>query len=304
VPIQNTHTNAMAQQDRRERLKLFWEDCRSRIDAELERSLPVAEGDQARLHAAMRHAVLGGGKRLRPTLAVVAYDSLGGGDRVIYTAGAALEMLHCYSLVHDDLPCMDDDDQRRGRPTVHVAFDDATAVLAGDALHALAFELLAQCAPATVVASIATAVGPQGMVGGQVADLEAEGNDATEELVAAIHRRKTGALIVASVRAGGVIAGASGATLDQLERYAHPLGLAFQIVDDILELTQSAEVLGKPIGSDLKHQKVTYPGAVGLENSRAKASSLIVEAKQALGQYQGDPNLLLALADFVIERDR
>jgi len=286
-----------------EQLHLFWDECRRRTEAELERWLPLRDDDLSRLQDAMRHAVLGGGKRLRPTLAAAAFASLDGRGEAIYTVGAALEILHSYSLVHDDLPCMDDDDQRRGRPTVHVAFDDATAVLAGDALHALAFEILARHAPAEVLAAVAAAVGPDGMVGGQVADIEAEGKKPTEEVVTRIHRRKTGALIIASVLTGGMMAGADGETLRQLERYADPLGFAFQIVDDILDLTQSAEMLGKPAGSDLKHDKATYPGAVGLDRAREKAEALAAEARAALDGYPGDPTLLLALADFIVARD-
>lgn len=284
-------------------LQQFLDTCCRRTEAELERLLPVAEGDLARLHGAMRHAVLGGGKRLRPALAAAAFASLGGTGKGIDPVCAALEMLHSYSLAHDDLPCMDDDDQRRGRPTVHVAFDEATAVLAGDALHALAFEILARHTEVAVIAAIARAVGPQGMVGGQVLDLAAEGTMPSEAIVARIHSCKTGALIVASALAGAALAGATEGVLSQLSRYATPLGLAFQIVDDVLELTQSAETLGKPVGSDLKHDKATYPGAIGLEASRRKADALVREAIDALRGYPGDPTLLMAMAEVIISRD-
>ncbi|MBI3872355.1 MAG: polyprenyl synthetase family protein [candidate division Zixibacteria bacterium] len=285
-------------------LQTFWDKSRRRVEAELDRRLSAEGPESARLFAAMRHAVLAGGKRLRPILAIAAFESLNGHDEAIDSVAAALEMLHTYSLVHDDLPCMDDDDQRRGRPTVHVAFDEATAVLAGDALHALAFEILARSAPPEVIVIVAQAVGPTRMVGGQMADLAAEGQVPTEELVRRIHERKTGALIVASVTAGALLAGAGPGVVRLLESYAHPLGLAFQIVDDVLELTRDAGQLGKPVGSDLKHAKVTYPAAVGMDAARRKAGDLVHQAKQALQDYPGDAMTLQALADFIIDRDR
>jgi geranylgeranyl pyrophosphate synthase len=275
----------------------------SEVEAELERALATPPGGSDRLYAAMRHAVLGGGKRLRPILCIATHRSLAGHDPAIYPVSAAIEMLHAYSLIHDDLPCMDDDDQRRGRPTVHVAFDEATAVLAGDALQALAFGILTRHAAPEVVQVIARAVGPLGMAGGQMADLEAEGEIPTEELVLSIHRQKTGELIAASVVTGGLMAGASGADLKALESYGRSLGLAFQIVDDILELTIPAERLGKPVGSDLKHQKVTFPAAVGLEAAHTRAAALIEEAEKALRAFSGDPALLVEMAEFVLARD-
>jgi geranylgeranyl diphosphate synthase type II len=297
VPL--TQTGASA-----DLLRVFWETERRRINAELERWLPSGGGEPARLWAAMHYAVMGGGKRLRPILTVAAFQSLHGEGDAVYPLAAALEMLHTYSLVHDDLPCMDDDDQRRGRPTVHIAFDEATALLAGDALQAMAFELLSRFANPEVTTLIARAVGPLEMVAGQMADLEAEGEAATEPLVIGIHRRKTGALIIASTVAGGILAGADGSVQRQLGNYARHLGLAFQIVDDLLELTQSAEALGKPTDSDLKHQKVTYPAAVGNDAACRRAAELVAEAKTAMVDYPGDPSILLAVADFVIGRDR
>ncbi|MEW5701215.1 MAG: polyprenyl synthetase family protein [Candidatus Zixiibacteriota bacterium] len=285
-------------------LRDFWERERRRIEAELERWLPESAAVQSRLWAAMRYAALGEGKRLRPVLAVAGFQSLRGQGEAIYPVAASLEMLHTYSLVHDDLPCMDDDDTRRGRATVHVAFDEATALLAGDALQATAFELLAHFATPEITALIARAIGADGMAGGQMADLDAEGEVPTEKLVVDIHRRKTGALIAAAIVAGGMMAGADEPTQRQLDGYGRPLGLAFQIIDDLLELTQSAEALGKPTGSDLKHQKVTYPAAVGNDTACRHAARLVAEAKTALTSYPGDPAILLALADFVIERDR
>ncbi len=245
-------------------------------------------------------------KRLRPILAIAAYRSLGGNDDRIVPVAAAIEMLHSYSLIHDDLPCMDDDDQRRGQPTVHVAFDEATAVLAGDALQALAFEILSREGNAELINTLARAVGPEGMADGQMADLEAEGAEPTEALVTSIHQRKTGRLITASLISGAVLRGIAGGDREYrvLVAYGDCLGLAFQIVDDILELTETPEKLGKPTGSDLKHAKVTYPAAVGLEKARERAQSLAQQAKQSLATYAGDSRLLVAMADFIVSRDR
>lgn len=287
-------------------LRDFWTDEQARVESDLAQLLTCPRGASERLYAAMRHAVLAPAKRLRPILCVVAHRSVGGHSLAIYPVAAAIEMLHTYSLIHDDLPCMDDDDQRRGQPTVHVAFDEATAVLAGDALQALAFEILAREGGSEVIRILAKAVGPEGMADGQMADLEAEGQEPTEELVTAIHQRKTGRLITASLIAGASVPGATidGAQLSALKKYGDALGLAFQIIDDILELTESAEKLGKPTGSDLKHQKVTFPAAVGLDRSRKRALELAEEAKDSLAEFTGDPVLLFAMADFIVSRDR
>lgn len=287
-------------------LLTFWRAEQQHLEAELARILTCPSGASPRLFDAMRHAVLAPAKRLRPILCLAGYRSLGGDRPAIYPVAAAIEMLHTYSLIHDDLPCMDDDDQRRGRPTVHVAFGEATAVLAGDALQALAFEILGREGGAEIIRLLAHAVGPEGMADGQMADLEAEGKTPTEELVRAIHQRKTGRLITASLLAGGVMTGRAleHPDLTPLRRYGDALGLAFQIIDDILELTEPAEKLGKPTGSDLKHQKVTYPAAIGLEASRRRATALVDEAKAALSGFPGDQALLAAIADFIIARDR
>jgi geranylgeranyl pyrophosphate synthase len=287
-----------------ETLEKFWTETSDAINAELDRLLPAATDDPTRLHQAMRHAVMAGGKRLRPVLTVATHRVLGGDDGRIWPIGAAVEMLHTYSLIHDDLPCMDDDEWRRGQPTVHVAFDEATAVLAGDALHATAFEILATVAPAAITREIAVAIGTAGMLGGQMADLEAEGKTPTEALVTAIHQRKTGFLIVASAKAGARLANASAADLIAIEAYAQPLGLAFQIVDDLLEITGDQDRLGKSTASDLKHGKVTYPGAVGVAAARARADALAGQAKAALAPLAGDTAILAALADFIVCRDR
>ena len=284
-------------------LKEFWAVQLTRVNDELDRLLPPADAAPTRLHRAMRHAVMAGGKRLRPILAVAVHDALHGRNESIHSVGAALEMLHTYSLIHDDLPCMDDDDQRRGQPTVHVAFDEATAVLAGDALHALAFEILARKAPREVIAEVACAIGTTGMLGGQMADLEAEGLAPTESLVVGIHERKTGALFIASAKTGAILAGAASTDLAAIEAYARPLGLAFQVVDDLLEVTGDSAHLGKPADSDSKHRKVTFPGAVGVDAARQRACELADEAKGALDGLTGETSILRALADFVVARD-
>ena len=285
-------------------LEKFWTDTSQKINAELDRLLPAPTDNPIRLHRAMRHAVMAGGKRIRPVIAVAAHKVLGGDDERIYPLGAALEMLHTFSLIHDDLPCMDDDDWRRGQPTVHVAFDEATAVLAGDALHATAFEILATIATPEIIKEIAVAIGTTGMLGGQMADIEAEGKTPTEALVTGIHQRKTGFLFVASAKAGARLANASVADLGAVESYARPLGLAFQIVDDLLEITGDAARIGKSTASDEKHGKVTYPGAVGIDAAREKAEALAEQAKAALARLSGDTAILAALADFIVCRDR
>ncbi|MBD3297164.1 MAG: hypothetical protein GF341_00780 [candidate division Zixibacteria bacterium] len=286
-------------------LHAFWGDRLARVEAEIERLLPPADADPARLHSAMRHAVLAGGKRLRPILNIAVHEAVGGSDPRAYTIGAAIEMLHTYSLIHDDLPCMDDDDQRRGQPTVHVAYDEATAVLAGDALHALTFEILAKHAPLPIFHDIVHAIGTTGMLGGQMADLQAEGTQATEEIVVGIHRRKTGALLIASALAGARLAEVPDSVVETVRRYATPLGLAFQIVDDLLEVTGNPELLGKSNKSDEKHAKVTYPGAVGIDRASDRANELAAEAIEALRSMppESDTTMLEAIARFVVSRD-
>ncbi len=270
----------------------------------LERYLPAEYAEPKSLHAAMRYSVMAGGKRLRPILALAAYDYCGGrlkGESTpICLAAAALEMVHTYSLIHDDLPCMDDDDLRRGLPTCHKKFGEAVAVLAGDALHDLAFSLIARTGCVNAVLELADAIGTEGMIGGQIADVEAEGRDVTRDDVVNIHRRKTAALMKCSVRLGAVLAGADEATLLRLSRYGEALGLAFQIIDDVLDIEGDRTLLGKNTGSDGKKLKATYPRAVGLEKARADAAELIDEA---LALFEaGDDNMLKQLALYVGQR--
>jgi geranylgeranyl diphosphate synthase type II len=297
------------------RLAEFVEGARRRVDEALSRYLPEADDNHAaacpgRLAAAMRHSVLGGGKRLRPILCLMAAEACGADPADAMPAACALELVHTYSLIHDDLPAMDDDDLRRGRPTCHKAFDEATAVLAGDGLLTLAFEVLARHvrppeAALGCVRVLAEAAGPDGMVGGQMADLLAEGRtDATLEVLEAIHRRKTGALLRAALRIGAVVAGADEASRRALDVYGHAVGLAFQIVDDLLDVQGDEAKMGKRVGKDSVLGKWTYPGLLGVDGSRARAGQLAGEAVSALTPLGERAGRLRALALDLLERDR
>jgi len=270
----------------------------------------VAATCPPRLLEAMRYSLLGGGKRLRPILALMAAEACGGDPEAALPAACALEMVHTYSLIHDDLPSMDDDDLRRGRPTCHKAFDEATAVLAGDGLLTLAFEIIArdvrpEAAAARCVLALAEGSGPAGMVGGQMADLQAEGRlDANLEELEAIHRRKTGALLRASLKMGGIVAGAGDTILEALDVYGHAVGLAFQIVDDLLDVQGDEAKLGKRVNKDQGLGKWTYPGLLGLEGSRSHARELADEAVTALAPLGERGARLRALALDLLERDR
>ncbi|HEY9127422.1 MAG TPA: farnesyl diphosphate synthase [Acidobacteriaceae bacterium] len=278
-------------------------------DAALERLLPPADTVPASIHGAMRHSTFAGGKRLRPVLAMQAAAAIAGVvPDGIADLGAAIEMLHTYSLIHDDLPALDNDDLRRGKPTCHVVYGEAIAILAGDALQTTAYEVLAglKCpAPATVeiVRLIAQATGTvDGMIGGQVLDLEGEHKKPTAELVEAIHRAKTGALIRVSVVAGGVFAGATPEQVRQLDIFGRKAGLAFQIVDDVLDVTESSEQLGKTAGKDLSSDKATWPAVFGIEQSRKDADRLIAEAFAAIESFGAKADGLKAVAQFLTER--
>lgn len=250
-----------------------------RVEATLDAILPPADAAPARLHEAMRYVMFPGGKRLRPLLALLAARVTGGDPERALAAAAALELVHTYSLVHDDLPCMDDDALRRGRPTCHVQYDEATAVLVGDALLTLAFEAVAPAGSAAV-AALARAAGSAGMVGGQIADLEGENLGAALDLVRleAIHDRKTGALIVGSLEVGLHAGGGDPARLEPLLGYGRAIGRAFQITDDILDVTGTAAELGKEPGQDAAHGKSTYPSLLGLDRSLEIARGLAQEA--------------------------
>jgi geranylgeranyl diphosphate synthase type II len=290
-------------------VKLLRNEAEELTGRALEELLPSVETVPASIHGAMRHSVFAGGKRLRPLLAYQAAVTIAGAlPEGIARLGAALEMLHTYSLIHDDLPALDNDDLRRGKPTCHVAFGEAIAILAGDALQTRAFEVLAglDCPPeATVqiVGLIANAVGTvEGMIGGQVLDLESEHLKPTAELVEAIHRAKTGALIRVSVVAGGVYAGATADDAARLDLFGRKAGLAFQIVDDVLDLTVDSAHLGKTAGKDQATEKATWPAVFGIEQSRRDAARLIEEAFTALAPYGKRADGLKAVARYLVER--
>ncbi len=255
------------------------------------------------IHEAIRYSVFSGGKRFRATLCMAACETFDGDyERALPVAGG-IELIHTYSLIHDDLPCMDDDDLRRGKPTLHKAFGENIAVLAGDALNALAFDLVSRADDCRLIRVLARAIGTEGMIGGQVADVLSEGGGkVTEEDVEFIHMRKTGALIRASLEMGSMVGGADDAALEVIGAFGSRIGLAFQIVDDILDIVSSDEVLGKDVGSDEDLDKATYPKAIGLEPSRNKARSLVDDGCALLGGLDRDTSMLSDLARFVIDR--
>jgi len=280
-----------------------------RADAVLTRVLPREDEPPTDLHRAMRYAVLGGGKRLRPVLVHVTGQALGAAPDRLDNAAAAVEIIHAYSLVHDDLPAMDDDDLRRGRPTCHVAFGEAMAILAGDALQALAFEILAADSAhdprihVEMLRTLAAACGANGMAGGQALDLAAIGQALTPGQLERMHVYKTGALIRASVRLGALAAGCQDEiVLAALDRYGHGIGLAFQIRDDILDVESDSATLGKTAGKDLANAKPTYPTVLGMEASRAQLAQLTDQAVAALVPLGAAAGELVALARYVAER--
>jgi geranylgeranyl pyrophosphate synthase len=281
-----------------------------RIESVLEQRLPPETLEPAVLHRAMRYASLDGGKRFRPILVYSAGRALGMPEETLDPLAAAVELIHAYSLIHDDLPAMDDDDLRRGRPTCHRAFDEATAILAGDALQALAFEILANELSATLpnnllaINTIAHACGSVGMAGGQALDLGAVGRKISEQELTTMHRLKTGALITASVTTPGLLSGVETGTLNHLSAYGESIGLAFQVHDDILDVTGNSELTGKSTLADISLNKPTFPSIMGLENSRKRAHSLRDEAIFHLQYIDGDTESLAWLANYVVSRDR
>lgn len=290
-------------------LDTFFNQSRQQVDAALKACLPGAGQSSQRLEQAMAYAVLGGGKRIRPALVRAAALTFAGSEKAAMPAAVAVELMHAYSLVHDDLPAMDDDELRRGQPTCHVAFDEATAILAGDALQALAFQVLCDASAVPPAARLemlrllSKAVGHDGMVGGQAMDLAASAGAADAAHLEQIHRHKTGALIEACVRLGALSAGVtdSGA-LQALGRYGTAIGLAFQVKDDILDVEGSTQVIGKPQGSDHHLSKLTYPALLGMDGARQRLRELHEEARESLETHPGDTRLLLEIADFVVQR--
>ena len=277
------------------------------VDAALERFLPAETLRPETLHKAMRYSVFAGGKRLRPVLVIAGAEAVGGTAEQVMPTACAMELIHTYSLVHDDLPAMDNDDFRRGVPTNHKVFGEAMAILAGDALLTLAFRLVAanageSAALRDVVVDIADAAGHRGMVAGQVADLEAEGRRVGADVVDYIHTHKTGALIRTSLRVGAMLCGADAVQVRALSVAGADLGLAFQIVDDILDVVASSEELGKTAGKDQIQQKATYPATHGIEASRARAAFLIRDAEEALRVLGPRAEPIRALGRFILER--
>jgi geranylgeranyl diphosphate synthase type II len=292
-------------------LKEILEQGRVAADAALERLLPPESQHPVSIHKAMRHSVFAGGKRLRPILCMEAGRMVAGKlPQGIEDAGAALEMLHTYSLIHDDLPALDNDDLRRGRPTSHVVFGEAIAILAGDALQTQAYEVLSnlRCpaeARVRIIREIAHGTGTiDGMIGGQVADLEAEHTKPDAKTLEYIHRAKTAALITASVVSGGLYAGADEDQLRRLRSFGEKVGLAFQIVDDVLDVTQTSEQLGKTAGKDTAAEKVTYPALFGIDESIRRASALVEDAFRELEPFHDRAQTLKDLAHYLVERKK
>ena len=281
------------------------------IDQEFDALLKLPGDARDRLYAAMRHAAIGGGKRLRPLLVTATAALFHVNRAVAVRVGTAVEAIHVYSLVHDDLPCMDDDDMRRGKPTVHRAFDDATAVLAGDSLHALAFEILAS--PQThpdpfvrgeLVSTLALASGPEGMAGGQMMDIEAENATFDLQTVVRLQALKTGALIAASVEMGAILGHIPPEGRTHLRGYARDIGLAFQIADDILDVEGDPKLAGKALQKDADAGKGTFVSLMGLERAKQQAEMLVAQANEHLSCYGSEANLLRAIAYYITERDR
>ena len=284
--------------------------CTAEVDRALDRLLPPAAARPATIHKAMRYSLFAGGKRIRPALVLAAAEACGGRRADALPAAAAVECIHTYSLIHDDLPAMDDDDLRRGRPTSHKVFGEGIAILAGDALLTVAFDLVARCRDTprhrqpAFVRELAEASGSLQLIAGQVADLEGEGKQLAEAELRYIHERKTSALLRGAARLGGMTANATPAQMRALSDFGHHVGLAFQVIDDILDVTQTSATLGKTAGKDLAAKKATYPAIVGLEKSRAIAARLTNKAFAALKPFQGRATALAALAEYLLKRDR
>ena len=289
----------------------YQSDCQRRVDSALETLLSSPRPELERLYAAMRYSLFNGGKRVRPLLAYAACEALGGEPEQANAAACAVELIHAYSLVHDDLPAMDDDDLRRGQPTTHKAFDEACAILAGDGLQSLAFEVLADATHnphgaqlrLAMLSALARAAGPAGMVGGQAIDLGSVGQALDQNALETMHRHKTGALIEASVQLGALASGqADELVLKALHSYARAIGLAFQVQDDILDVESDTATLGKTQGKDQAHDKPTYPALLGLDAAKAYAQELCEQALHALRPFDQAAEPLRELARYIVER--
>jgi geranylgeranyl diphosphate synthase, type II len=290
-------------------LKRYLAARQKEVDRALDRFLPTESVAPATIHKAMRYSLFAGGKRLRPILCLAAAEACGGKFAAALPPACAVECIHTYSLIHDDLPSMDNDDLRRGRPTCHKVFGDAIAILAGDALLTVAFEIASHAKPVSrydlrdVMREITEAAGSRKLIAGQVADLEAEGKTLKREQVRSIHENKTAALLTASVRLGAMAANAGAKQLAAVTAFGRALGLAFQVIDDILDVTQTSEKLGKSAGKDLAAKKATYPAVFGLEKSRSEARRLTNHAHRALDTLGDAADVLRALADYLLARE-
>ena len=271
-------------------------------EAKFDEHLPPVKDRPCRLHEAMRYSMFAGGKRLRPGLAKATFDMFGGKGDKIWLATSALEMLHTFSLIHDDLPCVDNDDYRRGKLTSHKKFGEATAVMAGDALCIHAFEMMGKTGNAKAIELLAHLLGTYGMIGGEMTDIECEGKTVDLEIVDYIHYHKTAALIEAALLVGAMLAKASEKDMEIIRNYGRSIGLAFQIVDDILDIVSTTEELGKDAGSDIEKGKATYPSIVGLEKSRERARELYEESIKALDGLKCDTSILRSIAAYIITR--
>ncbi len=292
-------------------LKIFFDECSLAVDETLDRLVPDEKVEPVKLHKAVRWSLFAGGKRFRPALLLATGDAFGAPRAKLLTAAAAIEMIHTYSLIHDDLPAMDDDDLRRGRQTCHKKFGEATAILAGDVLQTLAFQALAADENLTadvrvkLISELARAAGtPAGMVAGQQLDLDGEGGKTSLKNLEIIHRSKTGALILFAARAGAIVAKAKKSQLEAVSNYAANLGLLFQITDDLLDVTQTTETLGKTAGKDSAAEKATYPAFYGVADARKLAEKTCADALDALEKVDGDTRLLKDLADFILRREK
>ena len=290
-------------------LRQYLRSRQKQIDRALDHYLPKATAKPPTIHDAMRYSLFAGGKRLRPILCLASAEACGGTTNRALPLAAAIECIHTYSLVHDDLPSMDNDDFRRGRPTCHRVYGEGIAVLAGDALLTVAFEIVSRARPArrydtaTLLREVAVAAGSQKLIAGQVADLEAEGKKVTRAQLRYIHENKTAAILTAAVRLGAMSANATTKQLRAISAFGRALGLAFQVVDDILDVTQTSEKLGKSAGKDIAARKATYPAVIGLEKSRAEARRLTRRAHDSLALFGEKGKALRLLASYLLERD-
>jgi len=285
-------------------LKKYLDDCAQAIEKTLDEVLPKETEYPQTIHKVMRYSIFAGGKRIRPVLLLAANEACGQSfaNKNACLAGAAIEMLHTFSLIHDDLPSIDNDDLRRGRPTAHKVFGEGVAILGGDALSIFAYEVLARVGNIKIIEVISKALGTNGMIGGEFVDVESEGKDVDLKTVEYIHNGKTAALFRASIEIGAIIAGASEQKIAALSEYGNAIGLAFQVVDDILDITATSEQLGKSIGKDVEAKKATYPSVVGLEKSKEYAKELTHKAKKAIAPLGVKAKMLIDIADHLESR--